>query len=57
MTYVKTILIAGGAGFIGSNLCQRLVENNKIICVDNLCTGSVLNIENLFNFIQNSLNL
>ena len=46
---MKTILITGGAGFIGSNLCDRLLQdiNNKIICVDNLYTGRLKNIENL----------
>jgi UDP-glucuronate decarboxylase len=35
------ILIAGGAGFIGSHLCERLLkENHQVICVDNLLTGS-----------------
>jgi UDP-glucuronate decarboxylase len=47
----KTILIAGGAGFIGSHLCDALLaEGNKILCVDNLITGSKKNIEhNLIN--------
>ncbi len=46
MTTSKTILIAGGAGFIGSNLCKRLLsENHKIICLDNLNTGKLENIE------------
>lgn len=45
---MKTILITGGAGFIGSNLCKKLLsENNKIICVDNLFTGSWENIKDL----------
>ena len=37
---MKTILITGGTGFIGSNLCKRLIQdsNNKIICVDNKIT-------------------
>ncbi len=39
------ILITGGAGFIGSHLCKRLVENNNfVICVDNFITGSKENI-------------
>ena len=45
MDISKTILITGGAGFIGSNLCEKLVQNNRIICVDNFCTGSINNIE------------
>lgn len=42
----KTILITGGAGFIGSYICKYLLEkNSKVICVDNLSTGSKKNIE------------
>ena len=42
----KTILITGGAGFIGSNLCSRLLkEGNKVICVDNLFTGRLENLD------------
>ena len=44
----QTILITGGAGFIGTNLCKRLLkEGNKVICVDNLYTGQMRNIEPL----------
>jgi len=43
------ILITGGAGFIGSHLCDRLIKNNKIICVDNLFTGNKNNIKHLIN--------
>jgi UDP-glucuronate decarboxylase len=45
---MKTILITGGAGFLGSNLCERLISDNRIICVDNLFTGSESNIMHLF---------
>ena len=45
------ILITGGAGFLGSHLCERLVKNNQeVICVDNLFTGSKKNIEQLFDY-------
>ena len=42
---MKTILITGGAGFIGSNLINHLISDNIIICLDNLITGSQKNIE------------
>ena len=46
----KTVLVTGGAGFIGSHLCKRLLnENHKVICLDNLLTGSLDNIEILIN--------
>src|SRR5437764_13807980 len=39
-------LITGGAGFIGSHLCERfLAQGHDVICVDNLITGSLANIE------------
>ena len=42
----KKILITGGAGFIGSNLCEYfLANNNKVICLDNFATGHRHNIE------------
>ncbi len=57
----KTILVTGGAGFIGSHLCNKLLsENNKVICADNLFTGSKENIFDLlknpdFNFIEHDI--
>lgn len=58
---MKTILIAGGAGFIGSNLCEYLhFKKNRIICVDNLYTGKIDNIKFLlekpnFKFINHDI--
>lgn len=43
-----TILITGGAGFLGSHLCDRLInEGHEVLCVDNFFTGSKKNIEHL----------
>ena len=47
---MKKIIITGGAGFIGSNLCYFLISNfsdNYVICIDNLITGSLDNIREL----------
>ena len=58
---MKTILIAGGCGFIGSNLCNYLLnKNNKIICVDNLFSGKMENIKSCidndnFTFINHNI--
>ncbi|MFS4481924.1 SDR family oxidoreductase [Hyunsoonleella sp. 2307UL5-6] len=42
----KTVLVTGGAGFIGSNLCETLLSNNiKTICLDNFATGKKENIQ------------
>ena len=47
---ITTTLITGGAGFIGTNLCKRLLnDGHKVICVDNLYTGQKRNIEPLMN--------
>lgn len=46
----KSILVTGGAGFIGSNLCETLLElGSKVTCLDNFSTGKRENIENLKN--------
>lgn len=50
----KNILVLGGAGFIGSNLCDELIGDNKVICVDNFLSSNSKNIEHLLpnsNFI------
>src|SRR5476649_2859068 len=54
-------LITGGAGFVGSHLCERfLAEGHEVLCVDNFITGSALNVEHLcagkrFTFIQHDI--
>lgn len=45
----KVAVVTGGAGFLGSHLCDRLInEGFKVICLDNLLTGRIENIEHLF---------
>jgi dTDP-glucose 4,6-dehydratase len=45
---MPTALVTGGAGFLGSHLCDRLIEDgHRVICVDNLETGSLQNVEHL----------
>jgi len=56
----KNILVLGGAGFIGSHLCDALVEKHKVICVDNFSGSSEKNIDHLlahpnFKFIKHDL--
>lgn len=46
----KRILVTGGAGFLGSHLCERLLnEGNEVICADNFFTGDKANITHLLN--------
>lgn len=48
-TSVKKVLVTGGAGFLGSHLCERLLgAGHEVLCVDNYFTGSKRNIEHLF---------
>ena len=43
------IVVTGGAGFLGSHLCDRLLErDDEVVCIDNLVTGAMTNIEHLF---------
>jgi len=56
----KNVLVAGGAGFIGSHLCDRLLESRKVICLDNFSTGDERNIDHLlanpdFEFIKHDI--
>ncbi len=57
---MTSCLVTGGAGFLGSHLCDRLLEaGHRVICVDNLDTGSLQNIEHIddgrFRFLQHDL--
>lgn len=59
---MRRILVTGGAGFVGSNLCARLVQDkeNYVICLDNLFTGRMVNIEPFmkldnFEFIEHDV--
>ncbi len=46
----KNILVTGGAGFIGSHLCKKMVEEgNRVFCLDNFFTGSKANIKDLMD--------
>lgn len=50
MTQQETICVTGGAGFIGSHLCEELLHiGYKVVCIDNLLTGSEKNIEQFHN--------
>ena len=57
----KNILVTGGAGFIGSHLCKSLLDlGHKVICLDNLFTGSIKNIQNFkknpnFEFVNHDI--
>ena len=61
MNIRKRILVTGGAGFLGSHLCKRLLDDgNEVICLDNFFTGSKANIVSLmdnpyFEFIRHDI--
>lgn len=58
---MKTAVVTGGSGFLGSHLCDKLLsEGLKVICIDNLITGNVNNISHLagnenFSFIKHDI--
>ena len=59
---MPTAVVTGGAGFLGSHLCDHLVSKGyRVICIDNLDTGSLQNVEHLrgddFLFINQDVTL
>ncbi|MFA6272568.1 MAG: NAD-dependent epimerase/dehydratase family protein [Patescibacteria group bacterium] len=57
----ENVLVSGGAGFIGSHLCDELVKKYKVICIDNFITGQERNIDHLldhpnFEFVRHDIN-
>lgn len=57
----KNVIVTGGAGFIGSHLCERLLREAKVICIDDLSNSSIHNIDHLlqypdFEFIKYDVN-
>ena len=56
----KNVLVVGGAGFIGSHLCDELIKTSKVICLDDFSTGDEKNIDHLlaepnFEFIRHDI--
>jgi UDP-glucuronate decarboxylase len=56
----KNVLVTGGAGFLGSHLCDELIKDSHVICLDNFCGGNMRNIEHLlqkpnFRFIKHDI--
>ena len=57
---MPTSLVTGGAGFLGSHLCEELLRRgHRVICIDNLETGSLANIEHIRDdaFVHRNLNI
>ena len=49
------VLITGGAGFIGSHLCEKYVkEGHTVLCLDNFMNGNIMNIRDTVNFMDSS---
>ena len=56
----KNVLVIGGAGFVGSHLCDELVKKNRVICVDDFSSGDEKNIDHLladpnFKFVRHDI--
>ncbi len=56
----KNVLVVGGAGFVGSHICDELVKSSKVICVDDFSTGDEKNIDHLliypdFEFVRHDI--
>ncbi len=56
----RNVIVTGGAGFIGSHLCDRLIKEANVICIDNFITSTVANIDHLlrepnFEFINHDI--
>ena len=50
MARIKRVLVAGGAGFLGSHLCELLINRgHDVICLDNFFTSQKSNVENLLS--------
>lgn len=55
---MQTVLVTGGAGFIGSNLCEHLLAHNyRVVCLDNFATGKIENLLPLLNQYSDTFKL